>query len=140
MVNDIVCCEFISASTAGIVNVELGFGPDFAILIADHGKTSPDIYIWFNNARWASWAAALALLITGSTGVVTRVTSGPTVFAGGNLIATAETANSSPKHVDLDGTAAAAGHVAAAGLAIPAALQTNSTRNMLLAGRVNANK
>jgi hypothetical protein len=139
MVNDIVCCEFISkSSSAGIVNVELGFAPDFAVLITNHGGTNPNVYFWANNSRWSNWAAALALLVTGSTGVITRETSGPTVYAGGDTVASAETADTAGKHVDLTGTPASAGHITAAGLAIPAALQTASGRNFLWAGRVNA--
>lgn len=132
---DVAVVEFISASTAGIVNVELGFVPDFAIYIHGHGGTNPNIYLWANYVKFPRWAEALALLITGSTGVVTRDTTSIAAFAGGNKIATVETANSSPKHVDRDGTFAAAGHICAEGLAIPADHQTNSGANLLVAFR-----
>jgi hypothetical protein len=128
--------QFTSASTAGIVDVELGFVPDGVIYIRDHGGTNPSIYLWFNNTAFSQWAAALSLLITGSTGVVTRVTSGITVYNGGETIATAETTASDPKHVNLEGTASAANRVTADGIAIPAALQTNSGANIVLAFRL----
>lgn len=140
--------EFISkASSAGVVNAQLGFAPDFAILIVNHGGTNPDIYLWANSGQVPGWATALALLITGSTGVVTRVTSGPTVFAGGTVIATAEGANNDPKHIDNLGKAVGESggvntnntvpFITQAGLAIPAALQTASGRNLLIAFRRN---
>jgi hypothetical protein len=139
MINDIAVCEFISkSSSAGVVDIEFGFDPDLAILIVNHGGTNPNVYIWANNAKFSNWAAALALLITGSTGVITRETSGPTVYAGGDLVSSAETANSDPKHIDLSGTAAAANHITASGLSIPAGLQTASARNLAIAIRVNA--
>jgi hypothetical protein len=69
--------------------------------------------------------------------VITRETSGMTVYAGGDLIATTESADTAGKHVDLAGTAATAGHITAAGLAIPAALQGASGRNFLVALRCN---
>ncbi len=126
--------EFISkTSAAGIVNVELGFAPALAVLIQNHGGTNPNIWIWCNSDRFSSWAEALGLLITGSTGVITRDTASLNAFDGGNLISTAETTDSDPKHIDHQGTAAAAGHIAAAGVAIPADHQTAGGRNLLIA-------
>jgi len=132
----IAMVEFISASTAGIVNVELGFVPNFAIFIQNHGGTNPNMWFWSNMGSWAT-AQSIKLLgdTSGGSDALTLDTSGITAFAGGNEIADAETANSSPKHVDRDGTFAAAGHVAAPGLAIPADHQTNSGRNLLIALR-----
>jgi hypothetical protein len=131
--------EFISASTAGIVRVSLGWEPDFAILIQAHAATNPNIYLWANSKYAGSgitagsgWPAALSLLITGTTGVVTRDTTGITVWAGGTTIASVETNNSSPKHIDDAGVFAAAGTVTKCGLAIPADHQTNSGRNLLV--------
>ena len=125
--------QFTSASTAGIVNVELGFKPDFCIFIADIGATNPNINVWANNASVSSWAAALALLITGSTGVVTLDAASLAIYAGGDTIASAQTVNSSPKHVDLYGTAAAAGRITSEGIAIPADHQGNSKPCILIA-------
>jgi len=138
---DAAFVEFISASTAGVVNVELGFIPDFAIGIFDHGGTNPNVRIWLNGSRTihAGWAVALDLLITGSTGVITRDTTGMAVFAGGTVIATVETANSDPKHVHRQAgsapTFAAAGRITQPGLSIPADHQVNSGRNLLWAIR-----
>jgi len=132
--------EFISASTAGIVNVELGFEPDFAILIQAHAATNPNLYLWANSkyagssvAAGSGWPALLSLLITGSTGVVTRDTTGIGVYAGGDTVASDETNNTAGKHIDLAGDPASSGHVTAPGLSIPADHQTNSGRNLLLA-------
>ncbi len=139
-ISDIAITEFPSASTAGVVNVMLGFRPDFAIFISNHGGTNPDVYLWADNSVMSGWAAALALIITGASGIITRQTSGPTVFAGGTVVSTAETANSDPKHVDADGApvaAAAVPFITQAGLAIPAALQTSAGRNLLIALRRN---
>lgn len=125
--------QFTSASTAGVVNVQLGFKPDFCIFIADLAGTNPNINIWGNAETVPSWTAALALLITGSTGVVTRDTASLNTYDGGDVIASAETVNSAPKHVDLYGTAAAAGAVTSEGISIPADHQGNSKVCMLFA-------
>jgi len=132
---DIAAVEFISASTAGVVNVGLGFEPDAWIHVEDHGGTNPNIRIGLNNARFTNWASGLALLITGSTGVITRDTSSATIFTGGNTLAADETANSDPKHVDRSGNFGSAGDIIAGGLAIPAGDQTNSGRNVVIAFR-----
>ena len=139
--------EWISASTAGVVNLEFGFQPDFVINIQNHGGTNPNIWVWANSAEFAGWAAALGLLVTGSTGVVTRDTGSFTVYAGGDVIEAVETENSDPKHVGMDGTAAitfrGAGisstnhYVTSAGLIVPADHQTNSGRNLTVAFRAN---
>jgi hypothetical protein len=131
--SQIATIEFISASTAAIVHAELGFVPDAVLFIQNHGGTNPNLYLWFNNDKHAQWAAALSLLVTGSTGVVTRDTSGISKYAGGDTIASTETANTDGKHIDRDGTFASAGHITAPGVSIPADHQTNSGRNMILA-------
>lgn len=131
--------QFPSASTAGIVYAELGFIPDVAVLISNHGATNPDVYIWANNDSAADWAAAFCLKLVGAATVSTtarclvRETSGITKYTGGDTIAAAENDNTAGKHVNLNGDAAAAGHVTAPGLAIPAGLQANSGANLLLA-------
>lgn len=138
---DMAVVEFISASTAGVVDVELGFVPDFVEVIIAHGGTNPSRLTWFNNAKFSAWAAALHLLLTGSTGVVTRVTAGITKYDGGESITTTETADSAPKHVNRDGTAASGTstnpYITKAGIAIPAASQVNSGRNVVIAFRAD---
>jgi len=132
----IAVVEFISASTAGIVHVELGFIPDYCEVIENHGGTNPNIRRWLNKDRFAGWTGADdAILDTGSTGVLTQDTSSISKYAGEETIAATETANSSPKHVDRAGVAAVAGHVTAAGISIPAGDQTNSGRNLVIAHR-----
>lgn len=123
-ISDIAIAQFTSkTSSAGIVHVMFGFKPAFAFIIIDHGGTNPNFYYWADNARLSQWAAALAILDTGSSGINTRDTSGPTVYAGGDIItldsggerwingttdtseAGDETTNSDPKHVNQDGAA-----------------------------------
>lgn len=133
--------EFISASTAGIVHVELGFVPDYAILFQNHADTAPNIRLYVNGGSgktFPNWVAARSLLLTGTTGVVSGDDTGMTVYAGGDVIASAETANTAGKHIDLDGNPAAAGHRTSAGISIPADHQTNSGRNLLIAFRHDA--
>jgi len=139
--------EFISASTAGIVHVELGFEPDFCVLFSDHGATNPNVYFWANGGTgktFPGWAAALSLKLEGAATVSTtartmvRDTTGIALYAGGDVIASAETANTAGKHIDLDGNPAAAAHVTAKGISIPADHQANSGRNLLLAFRHEA--
>lgn len=126
--------EFISASTAGVVNVSLGFKPDFVLLIADHGGTNPNMRFWVNNARFSGWAVALSLLLLGSTGVVTRDTTGITA-QDGNVTVPAQTENSDPKHLRRTGTIHATGDQTSEGIAIPADHQVNSGRNVILCFR-----
>ena len=145
--------EFISASTAGVVNLELGFQPDAVIYVQDHGGTNPNIRIWANVSEFAGWAAGLNLLLDGgpTQALLTRVTTGITAYAGGDTIGSlalpAETANSDPKHVALDGSARATFggtavsvtnlYVTSEGLTLAAAVQTNSGRNLVIAFRRN---
>jgi|SRR5581483_5026431 hypothetical protein len=130
---DVAIVEFISASSAATVYVELGFVPDFAILIQNHGGTNPNLHYWLNNDKFSGWAAALSLLHTGATGVLTRNATGITKYAGNETIATNETDNTSGKHITRTGAAGVAGHVTAPGLTLPAGVQTNSGRNVLVA-------
>lgn len=132
----VAIAQFTSkSSSAGVVNVEFGFAPDFAIMFADIDGTNPNILFWGNAAELSLWTTALSLLLTGSSGIVTRDTSGIALYAGGDAVASAETVNTDGKHVTEDGTAAAAGHITAAGLAIPADHQVASGKNVVLAFR-----
>jgi hypothetical protein len=58
------------------VNIDLGFIPEFAILFESTGQTNPNIYYWFK--RFVDDQSMYGLLLTGSTGVVTRVTTAAT--------------------------------------------------------------
>lgn len=135
MIRGTALANFTSHSTARIVHVELGFVPDFAIVIDDLDGTNPNIRFWGNVGALPSWTAALALLLTGSSGIVTRDTTGIAVYEGGDSIATTETVASAPTHVNRAGTPATAGHVTAAGLTIPIDNQTNSGVNVVIAFR-----
>lgn len=141
--SDMSLAQFPSkATSAGVVNVMLGFVPDFAILISAIGATSPDIFIWANNDIVSAWAVALALKLTGTTGVVTRDTTGIAAYAGGDRVTTTETADTDGKHVDQDGDfitvpAGSQGVLTSPGLAIPADAQTAGDANLLIAFRAN---
>ena len=58
------------------VNIELGEIPDRAILFVNTEATNPDIYFWFRN--FVDSDSMHGLLLTGSTGEVTRVTTAAT--------------------------------------------------------------
>lgn len=136
----IAIAQFVSkSSSAGVVNVQFGFVPDFVIGIFDIDGTNPNIRIWANATEFAAaWTAALSLLITGSTGVITRDTSGIAVFNGATQITSAETADSDPKHVDEYGTVHSGdGTYTKPGIAIPADHQTASGKNLVIAFRRN---
>lgn len=130
--------QFVSkSSSAGIVNVELGFVPDFIIGIFDIDGTNPNLRVWANDEKFSAWTAALSLLVTGSTGVITRDTTGIDAYDGNETIAATETVDTAGKHVDLGGTAASAGHVTSPGIAIPADHQTASGKNLIIAFRAS---
>jgi hypothetical protein len=127
--------EFVSASTAGVVCVEIGFVPDFAMLISDHGGV-PKVFYWLNNAKFANFPANRTVSLQGaSTAFAPDNTGLMTVYNGAETIAADETANSTPKHVDAAGTPATAGRLTRRGLQIAAAAQVNSGRNILVAWR-----
>lgn len=141
MLSPIMIVPFVSkASSAGVVHAMFGFVPDLVIGIFDIDGTNPNIRIWANNDEFSTWASALSLLITGSSGIITRDTSGITAFEpdGAGLLDeddTDETTDSDPKHVDLDGTAAVVGDYFKEGISIPADHQTASGKNLLIAWR-----
>lgn len=166
LISDISIAQFTSASSAGVVNVQLGFVPDFAVLYVDVGGTNPNMYTWANHASLSLWPATLNLLTTGSTGVVTAGTSsGIVAYAGGDTLTAGASVNDDPKYVDENGdiesfTAAEGGDntgagpggafsdgnpplgmkhlpLTRAGLKILAALQVNSGINILVAYRRN---
>jgi len=60
-------------SDGNAINLKLGFVPDWCILFNNTGQTAPDIYFWFK--RFVDDASMYGLLITGSSGVVSRVTT-----------------------------------------------------------------
>lgn len=136
------------ASSAGVVRVGFGFVPDFVILLSNIRGTNPNVYLWANNSEFSLWDVAQSLLITGSSGIITQDATGITAYDpegarainATTLLDEAQTANSDPKNVDLDGTAAAAGAYFKAGISIPADHQTASDggdagHNLVLAFR-----
>lgn len=58
------------------VIVDCGFLPTFAILIENSGGTNPDIFLY--TKQWHDTETLYALKLTGSTGVVTRMTTAAT--------------------------------------------------------------
>lgn len=127
--------EFVSASTAATVYVELGFIPDYCELISDHAGT-PVIYKWVNNTRFSGFPAANIVKLPGGTAANSADTNTLMApYAGGDAVTSAETANTSGKHVNRDGAPSAAGRITAPGVSIAAGAQVNSGRNVLLATR-----
>ena len=157
--SDIAFAQFTSkASSAGVVNVMLGFVPDFAILLADIGGTNPNIYFWANHSTLDKWDVAQSLLLTGSSGIVTQDASGIAVYAGGDAYPAGASQNDDPKYVVWTGaleTVTTAGDdtvgptttgtplpmkappLTRPGLAIPADHQAASGDNLLICFRNN---
>jgi hypothetical protein len=132
--------EFASHSTAGVVDVSLGFTPSWCIFIEDHGVAAFKVHLWCNNSRFSNWAAALSLEILGHASAMTsaRNTSGITAYSGGDSITTAL---SGQENIGRDGAAydgSTTPVITTEGVTIPAALQTNSARNLLIAFRDDA--
>ncbi len=134
MISDVAVVEFVSASTKGVVNVQLGFIPDAAILISDHGGT-PIFYWWINNTKFTNFAATLSIKDAGTPARDTNTVFSP--YTGAEKISADQTANSAPKHVDRTGAFALAGRITQPGLAIAGAGQVNSGRNVLIAIRLD---
>lgn len=117
--------QWTVGGTARATYVMFGFVPDYVRVFINHSATNPDILEWFNKATLSQWLDADDhLLLTGSTGVVTRVTTGIAAYAGGDTIAADETISSNPVHVFTDGTFAKAGLITPAGIFLPAAILT----------------
>ena len=132
---DMAIASFASSSTAAIASLSLGFVPDVVIFVEAHGGTNPNVRIWTNNATVPAWAAALSLLITGSSGIITRDTSSIVAFAGGNVVTADDVTARS--YFKADGTVHAAGDTTGKGITIPAGDQTNSGANLVLAFRAD---
>lgn len=128
--------HFTSESTARITTLLLGYIPDYVVMISDHGDTSPDRFEWFNTLKYSGWTTALSLLTTGTTGVVTRDTTGITAFTGGQASSSEETADNYI-YYDADSTAVTvtAGLPLQPGIRIPADHQANSGKNVVVCFR-----
>lgn len=66
-------------SDGSAANIDFGFLPDWALLFTGTEDTNPNIYVWFRG--FVDDDSMYGLLITGSTGVVTRVTTAATGLA-----------------------------------------------------------
>lgn len=153
----IVIAQWTTGSTARLTRLLLGFVPDYCRIFVNHEATNPSILEWFNKGGQTLPAAQQVpnpnaaatgpgtqapsvisqwldaddhLLLTGSTGVVTRVTSGIAAYFGGDLIAADNTIDSNPVHIFDDGKFAKAGLVTPAGISIPAASLTANGLNV----------
>jgi hypothetical protein len=134
----VAMAQFTSkTSAAGVVNIMFGFKPDLVIMIRDLSAVSPDIRVWLDSGQLPLWTIN-SLLITGTTGVITKVASMFSTYAGGTKVTTAETTDSDPKHVDRAGTAHSGdGTITAEGIAVAAAAQTAGKVNIVLAFRAD---
>lgn len=128
---------FASEATAEAVNIMLGFVPAYVVYLRDTNGTNPNRYEWFNTDDYPSWSADAdgdndtCLLTTGSTGVVTVIDDGIKPYAGAEVVASGTDEN----FRDREGDIPAVGTVTSQGITIPAAIQTNSGRNVVLAYR-----
>lgn len=156
----VTIAQWTVSSTARQTYLMLGFVPDFAICFMDHGGTNPNILFWANKGGQTLPAGMTApgstsstapnnisqwldaddhLLLTGSTGVVTRVTTGIKAYFGGDTLTADKTVDSNPTYVHaVGGTFGQSGEVTAEGLEFPAAILTNSAKNIVLAFRQSA--
>ena len=152
--------QFTAGSTARQTQLQLGFVPDFVLVLALHSATNPNILIWCNKGGQSVPAAQLItggpttfpsilsqwldaddhLLLTGSTGVVTRVTTGIKAYFGGERVAADETINSNPVHPFTNGTFPKAGCITAPGIELPAAILANDGLYIVLAWRRDADE
>lgn len=130
--------QFTSEATAANVRLQLGFVPGFVIYIQDLQGTNPNIRLWANRSLFASWQAGAddTILMTGSTGVLTLDTASIASYAGGDTVTATNVTDG--LYRDKQGNEPAAGHVAQAGISIPAGDQTNSGKNLVLAFRADA--
>jgi hypothetical protein len=139
---ELIAAQFVSKTAAGIVYVELGWIPDMALLISGHDQAVPDLYWWVRGGVGKTFplaAAAVSIKIPGAGTAFVRDTTGIDEYAGGEVIAVAETDQSDPKHVTLQGTPSAAGHMTAPGLKIPIDHQVaGATINILIGFRITA--
>ena len=150
----VAIAQFTAGSTARQTFVQFGFIPDLVLVIANHTATNPDLLLWINKGGQtlpasqqvpnvttapsilSQWLDANDhLLVTGSTGVITRVTTGIAAYFGGDLIAADESVSSNPVHPYADGTFPKAGAITAAGIELPAAILTNSALYMVIGWR-----
>lgn len=146
--------QFTASSTARRTLLQLGFVPDLVIILAAHTATNPNILLWANKGGQTLPAGAQVsgvttvpdilsqwldaddhLLITGSSGVVTRVTTGIAAYFGGDTIAADETVDTNPVHPYSNGSFPKAGEVTAAGIELPAAILINSALYLVIAFR-----
>lgn len=156
---EITMAQFTAGATARRTLLQLGFVPDAAIVFAAHTATNPNILFWFNKggqtlpanmqvpdgadsfgtlapsvlSQWLD--ADDHLLLTGSTGVVTRVTTGIAAYFGGEEITADESISSNPQHPYSDGTFPKSGARTMAGLELPAAILTNDALYIVIAFR-----
>jgi hypothetical protein len=130
--------QFTAGSTARLTHLQLGFVPDFVQVIALHTATNPNFLYWYNKAVLSQWLDADDhLLLTGSSGEVTRVTTGIAVYEGGEVIEADETINSNPVHPYTDGTFPKAGVTTSPGISLPAAILTANGLYIVNAWRRN---
>jgi|TARA_R100000501_G_C2594292_1_gene93322 hypothetical protein len=93
--------RFIADGNA--VNIDLGFIPDFVTIFDGLDNTSPNIYYHFRELEDNALDAQYGILLTGTTGVVTKLGGTNAIVQGYNTVAVG---------VNLDSPAPAGGKVA----------------------------
>jgi hypothetical protein len=138
----IEAAQFVTASTPGDVYVELGFIPDYVVLIHNAGLGTQVYNYWFNSGTGKTFPLLPAGAVVAETGTAQTLAAANAIaeYTGGETIAVAETVNTAGKHVTKQGVAAIAGHVTAPGVKIALGLQTSAGgNNVLIAYRLTAN-
>ena len=124
--------QFTSAATAVDATIMLGFVPDFCLLISNAAATNPNMFFWVNGAKYSAWPGTDnndALLLTGSSGVVTQHANGIEAHEGNTEV----TSSNDQDIYEVDGTNPVAGERTKAGVIVDSTAQTNSGVNILLA-------
>lgn len=77
--------RFIAHTAA--INVDLGFIPDFVTIFSGLDNTSPDIYYAFRELEDNALDGQYGLIVTGTTGVITKATGTNSIIQGYNTVA-----------------------------------------------------
>lgn len=134
-VAQITMAQWTSSGTAADAKIQLGFVPDYVIVVNDCQGTNPNMRFWLNPGNFSMAAAGAddSILDTGSTGVLTLDTASVAAYTGGDTVTATDVTNR--LYFDEQGNVTAAGKITQAGILSPAGDQVNSGKNYLIAFR-----